>query len=85
MVNKKKKHTSHGDDFTFGFICKNQCVTLPGLSPLILSPGAVQFEEPDLSNLPATRPLSPEPNDKRDSFSEKKTTGKGDDSLSLDL
>ncbi|XP_064617201.1 F-BAR domain only protein 2-like isoform X2 [Liolophura sinensis] len=38
-------------------------------------PGAVQFEEPDLSNLPVTRPLSPEPNDKRDSFSEKKTTG----------
>nr|XP_022313423.1 F-BAR domain only protein 2-like isoform X3 [Crassostrea virginica] len=34
-------------------------------------PGPMQFVEPDLSSLPPPRPMSPDPNDKRDSISEK--------------
>ncbi|XP_052774928.1 F-BAR domain only protein 2-like isoform X2 [Mya arenaria] len=39
----------------------------------IEKPGPLEFVEPDLSSLPAPRPMSPEatPNDKRDSLSEK--------------
>ncbi|XP_021373429.1 F-BAR domain only protein 2-like isoform X2 [Mizuhopecten yessoensis] len=41
-------------------------------------PGPIEFVEPDLSSLQAPRPMSPEPNDKRESFSEKR----GQDSTS---
>ncbi|XP_069127305.1 F-BAR domain only protein 2-like isoform X4 [Argopecten irradians] len=37
--------------------------------------GPIEFVEPDLSSLPAPRPMSPEPNDKRESFSEKRGQG----------
>ena len=35
----------------------------------------MQFVEPDLSSLPPPRPMSPDPNDKRDSISEKSRQG----------
>eukprot|EP00105_Crassostrea_gigas_P043952 XP_019928100.1 PREDICTED: F-BAR domain only protein 2 isoform X4 [Crassostrea gigas] len=34
-------------------------------------PGPIEFVEPDLSNFPPVRAMSPDPNDKRDSISEK--------------
>ena len=38
--------------------------------------GPLEFVEPDLSSLPQPRPMSPELNEKRESFSEKQRQGK---------
>lgn len=37
--------------------------------------GPIAFVEPDLSSLTATRPMSPDPGDKRDSLSDKQKQG----------
>lgn len=54
-------------------------ITLSPLYNYIISctiTGPIEFVEPDLSNFPPVRAMSPDPNDKRDSISEKSRQGR---------